>query len=100
MRDVPGQWAVGDVTDVAELKMARLAQAHGEVVAANIRAQLTGGDLTVHEPAPDMLVLPLGPKGGAGYGIDFGMLDAAQTAGIKGGDLFVGYYREVLNLNP
>ena len=96
----PGQWAVGDVTDVPELKMARLAQAHGEVVAANIRALLTGGDLTVHRPAPDMLVLPLGPKAGAGYGPDFGVLGAAQTADVKGGDLFVGYYRAVLNLNP
>ena len=91
---------VGDVTDVPELKMARLAQAHGEVVAANIRALLTGADLTVHEPSPDMLVLPLGPKGGASYGPDFGVLGAAQTAGIKGGDLFVGYYRDVLNLDP
>ncbi|GAA3195770.1 hypothetical protein GCM10010532_013460 [Dactylosporangium siamense] len=96
----PGQWAVGDVTDVPESKMARLAQAHGEVVAANIRAVLTGGDLTVHEPAPDMLMLPLGPKAGAGYGPDFGVLGAATTADIKSGDLFVGYYRAVLNLNP
>lgn len=100
VRGEPGQWAVGDVTDVPELKMARLAQAHGEVVAANIRAQLTGADLTVHEPSPDMLVLPLGPKGGAGYGPGFGILGAAQTADAKGADLFVGYYRDVLNLAP
>jgi NADH dehydrogenase FAD-containing subunit len=100
VRDVPGQWAVGDVTDVPELKMARLAQEHGEVVAANIRAQLTGGAPTVHEPSPDMLVLPLGPKGGAGYGPEFGVLGAADTAEAKGADLFVDYYRAVLNLNP
>ncbi|MDG6108540.1 FAD-dependent oxidoreductase [Dactylosporangium aurantiacum] len=104
VRDRPGQWAVGDVTDVPELKMARLAQAHAEVVAANIRTLLTKGawtedDLTTHEPAPDMLVLPLGPKGGAGYGPGFGLLGAAQTAEAKGADLFLGYYRALLNLD-
>lgn len=105
VRDQPGQWAVGDVTDVPELKMARLAQAHGEVVAANIRAlltdgALTNGALTAHEPAPDMLVLPLGPKGGAGWGPGFGLLGAAETAEAKGADLFLGYYRALLNLDP
>jgi hypothetical protein len=47
-----------------------------------------------------MLVLPLGPKGGAGDVPDFGVLGAAQTADSKSADLFVADYRAMLNLNP
>ncbi|MEV0135855.1 hypothetical protein AB0H83_46370 [Dactylosporangium sp. NPDC050688] len=47
-----------------------------------------------------MLVLPLGPKGGAGWGPGFGLLGAGETAEAKGADLFVEYHRALLNLDP
>lgn len=77
-------FAVGDVTAVAELKLARNAMRQAEVVAANIRA-LIGGEteLTVHRPAADAIVLPLGPAGGATYDPEAGLLGPEVTAEIK-----------------
>ncbi len=61
-------YALGDVTDVPEPKMASYAMQHAEVVAANIRAQLAGEEPTaVYAPDPvRRILLPLGPHGGAG----------------------------------
>nr|WP_261576382.1 hypothetical protein [Frankia gtarii] len=51
-------FAVGDVTALPELKMARPAQKHAEVVAANIRTLIQGGgDLVEGQPEPDAVVL-------------------------------------------
>ena len=57
-------FAVGDVTAVPELKMARAAGEHAEVVAGNIRA-LIGGGSAAHEDraVPDAMLLNLGPAG-------------------------------------
>ncbi|MFD8820380.1 NAD(P)/FAD-dependent oxidoreductase, partial [Streptomyces sp. NPDC059627] len=46
-------YAVGDITDVAEAKMAGYAMQHAEVVAANILAQVRGGEPgTTYTPSP------------------------------------------------
>ncbi|MEU9354679.1 FAD-dependent oxidoreductase [Streptomyces griseoloalbus] len=91
-------FAVGDITAVPELKMARLAQKHAEVVAANIRTLVEGGsELTAYvtEDA-DSIVLPLGPRGGVSYVPGLGVLGAAGTADIKG-TFFLDSYRELFN---
>ncbi|WP_326559189.1 FAD/NAD(P)-binding oxidoreductase [Micromonospora sp. NBC_01796] len=91
-------FAIGDVTAVPEMKMARAAQKHAEVVAANIRTLIGGGtDLTTYLPAADAIVLPLGPKGGVSYAPEVGVLGAGPTSDIKG-DLFVDNYLELLGL--
>jgi NADH dehydrogenase FAD-containing subunit len=89
-------FAVGDLTAVPELKMARLAQKHADVVAANIRTLIEGGDdLVAYRPEPDAIVLPLGPKGGVSYAPEAGVLDAGATSGIKGG-LYLDLYLDLL----
>ena len=91
-------FAVGDVTAVPELKMARLAQKHAEVVAGNIRTLISGGeDLLAYRPEPDAIVLPLGPKGGVSYAPEVGVLDAATTSDIKG-SLYLDLYLDLLGL--
>ncbi|BBH66215.1 pyridine nucleotide-disulfide oxidoreductase [Actinoplanes sp. OR16] len=84
---IPGHdriFAIGDVTAVPEMKTARNAAAHAEVVAAGIRALLHGETLSPeHHPAPDAIVLPLGSDGGATYEPSMGVLGAAETAGFK-----------------
>ncbi|MEV4625140.1 FAD-dependent oxidoreductase [Micromonospora sp. NPDC049523] len=91
-------FAVGDITAVPELKMARAAQRHAEVVAANIRTLIGGGiDMITYRPAADAIVLPLGPKGGVSYAPEVGVLDAGPTSDIKG-DLFIDNYLELLGL--
>jgi hypothetical protein len=51
-----------------EMKMARAAQRHAGVAAANIRALIAGDEpAAAYEPAADAIVLPLGPKHGVTY---------------------------------
>ncbi|QUG99768.1 FAD-dependent oxidoreductase [Saccharopolyspora erythraea] len=98
---VPGQervFAIGDITALPEAKMAKSAGDHADVVAANIRALINGGGepLTTYEPAPPMIALPLGPKGGVSYTADTGVLGPDVTSEIKGADLRAGHYAELL----
>jgi len=92
-------FAIGDITDVPELKMGRLAQKHAEVVARNIRADIEGRhDLVSYEPEADSIVLPLGPQGGASYSPEVGVLGAEMTSDIKG-NLYLDLYRDLLGLS-
>jgi apoptosis-inducing factor 2 len=92
-------FAIGDLTAVPELKMARAAQQHAEVAATNIRTLIGGGgEMVTYEPAADAIVLPLGPKGGASYTAELGVLGAGQTSDIKGGDLLIDRYLDMLNV--
>jgi NADH dehydrogenase FAD-containing subunit len=75
--------------------MARLAQLHAEVVAANIAALLDGRPLTHYRPEPDAIVLPLGPKGGVSYAPDAGVLGAGVTSDIKR-TFYIEMYEELL----
>jgi NADH dehydrogenase FAD-containing subunit len=99
---LPGQdtvFAIGDLTAIAEPKMAKAAGLHAAVVAANIQALMRGDrELATYRPGPPGLSLPLGPAGGASYSAEMGMLDAATTARLKGVDLKVDTYRELLRL--
>jgi NADH dehydrogenase FAD-containing subunit len=90
-------FAIGDITALPEQKMARAAQKHAEVVAANIRALISGGEpRATYQPAPDAIVLPLGPEGGVTYAPGVGVLGAGPTAQLKSGHLFVHVYQELL----
>lgn len=90
-------YAVGDITDVAEAKMAGYAMQHAEVVARNITAQLNGeAPSATYEPLPfPMILLPLGSTGGAGQlpSPDGPFVASAATvAEYKGADLFTGRF--------
>jgi NADH dehydrogenase FAD-containing subunit len=79
----PQLFALGDVSD-ADRDMAGIASRQAEVVAANVRALITGtGELTSYEPFPPMIAIPLGPEGGAGL-LGDGVADAATIADLKG----------------
>lgn len=89
-------FAVGDVTDLAELKMARHAEFHADVVVANIRKLAEGHyDLVTYEPHADEIVLPLGPDGGVSYAVEAGVLGSEVTAEIKA-NFFLDIYLEKL----
>jgi NADH dehydrogenase FAD-containing subunit len=95
-------FALGDLADVAEAKMAGNAMRHAEVVAANIRARLAGEEPTaVHRPAPfPFALVPLGPSGGVGQipapsGDGPMALPAATVAEYKGRDLMIGRFVEL-----
>lgn len=96
-------WAVGDVTDVKESKRAQHAIAHAHVVARNIRSVIAGEEPTaVYRPEPEMVVVPLGPDGGASQIMRRDgsrvVLDADETSRIKGQDLMVGPMKDILGI--
>ncbi|WP_433337737.1 NAD(P)/FAD-dependent oxidoreductase [Spirillospora sp. CA-294931] len=92
-------YAVGDITDVAETKMAGYAITHAEIVAENILAQLRGEPPTaVYRPSSDpAILLPLGTRGGVGqFPSPDGpsVLPAETVSEYKGTDLFTGRFAE------
>lgn len=94
-------FAIGDITAIPESKRGGAAGRHAQVAAGNIRALIEGRDeLTAYQPAPPLILLPLGPTGGVSQlpGRDF--VGAEETAQIKGHDMFVGNYAELFNVTP
>jgi NADH dehydrogenase FAD-containing subunit len=91
-------FALGDVA-AADLKTAGRAGREAEVVVANIRRLIEGGDLQAYEPMPPAIVIPLGPSGGASElpGQDE-IAGAEATATIKGEHMFVDTYHELFGL--
>ncbi|KLL11978.1 NAD(P)/FAD-dependent oxidoreductase [Protofrankia coriariae] len=90
-------YAIGDVTDVAEAKMAGYAMRHAEVVARNIISQLRGEQPTaIYRPLPyPMILLPLGRRGGVGQlptPDGPAAVPATTVAEYKGADLFTGRF--------
>ncbi|MGC0415864.1 NAD(P)/FAD-dependent oxidoreductase [Embleya sp. AB8] len=97
-------YAVGDITDLAEAKMAGYAMQHAEVVAENIAAQLRGEPAkATYEPMPHpTILLPLGPNGGVGQlpspeGPT--VVPAETVSAYKGTDLFTGRFTEQFGPN-
>ncbi|MCO5993326.1 NAD(P)/FAD-dependent oxidoreductase [Actinoallomurus rhizosphaericola] len=93
-------YALGDITDLAEAKMAGYAMRHAEVIAANILAQVRGERPTaVYRPSPiPAIILPLGPNGGVGqFPSPDGptLLPTETVAEYKGRDLFTGRFTEL-----
>ncbi|MET8305236.1 FAD-dependent oxidoreductase [Micromonospora sp. NPDC005173] len=92
-------YAIGDLTDVAEAKLAAYALQHAEVVVQNITAQLRGEQLTAtYRPMPHpMILLPLGRRGGVGQmptPDGPAVVPAATVSAYKGVDLFTGRFIE------
>ncbi|GAA1350129.1 NAD(P)/FAD-dependent oxidoreductase [Streptomyces beijiangensis] len=96
-------YALGDITALAEAKMAGYAMKHAEVVAANIIAQVRGEEpAATYEPsAIPSVLLPLGPSGGVGQvptPEGPSILPAEAVAQYKGADLFTGRFVELFGL--
>ncbi|RVX38555.1 NADH dehydrogenase FAD-containing subunit [Nonomuraea polychroma] len=83
-------FAIGDMAD-ADRNMAAFARQQGELLAQNLRTLITGeGEMTAYERRPAMILVPLGPEGGAGQlpGHD-GIVGPEATAEIKGRAMLV-----------
>ncbi|MFC8830320.1 NAD(P)/FAD-dependent oxidoreductase [Streptomyces sp. NPDC057137] len=98
----PHIYALGDLTDLAESKMAGYAMRHAEVVAANILAQVRGEEpASVYRPSPvPSILLPLGPSGGVGQvptPEGPSVLAAEAVSQYKGADLFTGRFVELFD---
>jgi apoptosis-inducing factor 2 len=83
-------YAIGDVAD-ADRDMAGIAGAQAQLLAANIRALITGeGEQAAYTRFPPAIAIPLGPEGGAGQfpGVE-GIVPAEVIAERKGRDMMV-----------
>jgi NADH dehydrogenase FAD-containing subunit len=91
-------FALGDVA-AADLKTAGRAGREAQIVVANIRALLEGGELQTYEPAPPAIVILLGPSGGASElpGQD-AVVGPRDDPTIKGEHMFVDAYHELFGL--
>ncbi|SFK13938.1 NAD(P)/FAD-dependent oxidoreductase [Amycolatopsis sacchari] len=96
-------YALGDLADLPDPKMASYAQTQAPVVVRNIRAQLAGERAeAVHRPMPAlMILLPLGTRGGVGQlpaadGVAPATFETVSQR--KGADLFTARFRERFGL--
>jgi NADH dehydrogenase FAD-containing subunit len=91
-------FALGDVSTI-DIKMAARAAMQAVTVAANVQALIDGTPLQDYEPLPPVIVIPLGPEGGAAQLPGQDEIGGAETASaLKGGDLLVHRYRELFGL--
>ncbi|MEE6263911.1 NAD(P)/FAD-dependent oxidoreductase [Plantactinospora sonchi] len=95
-------FAIGDLSD-ADLNQAGRAGAQADLVAANLRQLITGeGDRADYQPMPPLIIVPLGPEGGAGLlpGMVEGVAGPEIAADIKGRNMLVGMYATLFDAVP
>jgi apoptosis-inducing factor 2 len=94
-------FALGDVSTADPNKGAGAAGRQAPVVAGNIRALITGeGELAQYQPPAASIIVPIGPDGGAGQRAGSEELVPAETvAQLKGRDMMVGRFAELLGLS-
>ena len=101
-------FAIGDVS-TADRKVAGAASRQAATVAANIRALIEAGpdaaagagalELSRYEAAPPGIVVPIGPEGGSGQRPGRAeLLPAEMVAELKGRDMMVARYAEMLGV--
>jgi NADH dehydrogenase FAD-containing subunit len=95
-------FAIGDITDIPEMKQGYLAEKHAGVVAKNIKLLTSGADeskLAVYKPGSDIALVSLGRKEGVAQ-FPMMVISGCIPGKIKSGDLFVGKTRKQLGLQP
>ncbi|KAK4798937.1 hypothetical protein SAY86_024302 [Trapa natans] len=95
-------FAIGDITDVPELKQGYLAQAHAQLTAKNLTILMKGGKetrLAAYKPGSALAIVSLGRKEAVAQ-FPFMTTIGCLPGKIKSGDLFVGKTRKGLGLNP
>ncbi len=100
-------FALGDVS-TADRKVAGAAARQAAIVAENIQKLIAAGsgtdggvELSRYEAAPAGIVVPIGPEGGSGQrpGAE-DLLPSATVAELKGRDMMVGRFAEMLGVPP
>ncbi|RWR85254.1 apoptosis-inducing factor B [Cinnamomum micranthum f. kanehirae] len=95
-------FAIGDITNVPEMKQGYLAERHAEVAAKNIKHLIRVGKeekLAMYKPGSAMAIVSLGRKEGVAQ-FPFVTLIGWLPGRIKSKDLFVGKTRKHLGLSP
>ncbi|MBA0577085.1 hypothetical protein Goshw_019624 [Gossypium schwendimanii] len=94
-------FAIGDITDIPELKQGFLAQKHAMVVAKNLKLLMSGGvqesKLSKYEPGSAIALVSLGRKDAIAQ-FPFATISGCLPGLLKSRDLFVGKTRKNMGL--
>ncbi|KAH0465083.1 hypothetical protein IEQ34_005186 [Dendrobium chrysotoxum] len=93
-------FAIGDITDVPEVKQGFLAEKHAAVAAKNLQLLIKGAPenkLATYKASPPIALVSLGRKEGVAQ-LPFATLFGCLPGKIKSKDLFVGKTRKALGL--
>lgn len=94
-------FAVGDITDVKEMKQGYIAQGHATLVAKNINLLMKGekvSGLSPYKPGSAMAIVSLGRKSGVAQ-FPFMTISGRFPGMMKSKDLFLGKTRKVMGLD-
>ncbi|KAK8479625.1 hypothetical protein V6N13_030942 [Hibiscus sabdariffa] len=96
-------FAIGDITDIPELKQGYLAHKHALVVAKNLKLLMDGGKeskMAKYEPSSSAIAMvSLGRKDAVAQ-FPFTTVSGRIPGLLKSGDLFVGRTRKLMGLQP
>ncbi|KAL2328413.1 hypothetical protein Fmac_021840 [Flemingia macrophylla] len=95
-------FAIGDITDIPEIKQGFLAQQQADVVAKNLKVMIEGGRecrMDTYKPHSTVAIVSLGRKEAVAQ-FPFLTIIGRIPGFIKSGDLFVGKTRKQMGLNP
>ncbi|OMP03813.1 FAD-dependent pyridine nucleotide-disulfide oxidoreductase [Corchorus olitorius] len=93
-------FAIGDITDVPELKQGYLAHKHALVVAKNLKVLMSGGKeskMSTYEPGSAIAMVSLGRKDAIAQ-FPFTTIGGCVPGYIKSRDLFIGRTRKQMGL--
>ncbi|CAG8552188.1 5197_t:CDS:1 [Funneliformis mosseae] len=95
-------FAIGDITNIPESKLAFRAGLHGELVGKNIVSYLTNKRLEEYKPVKEAMIITVGKNGGAGLLPIFNglVIGSMLTRNIKSKSLFVDKYWKMANATP
>ncbi|XP_020102383.1 apoptosis-inducing factor 2-like [Ananas comosus] len=95
-------FAIGDITDIKELKQGYVAQAHAAVVAKNVKLLMKGAKETkivAYKAGSVFAVISLGRKSAVAQ-FPFATISGRVAAMTKSKDLFVAWTRKTMGLSP
>ncbi|KAL1362686.1 hypothetical protein AAHE18_03G098700 [Arachis hypogaea] len=97
-------FAIGDITDVPEIKQGFLAHKQAEMVAKNLKLTMEAGTecmnrMDTYKPHLALAIVSLGRKEAVAQ-LPFMTMSGRIPGIIKSGDLFVGKTRKQMGLNP
>ncbi|KAK7312681.1 hypothetical protein VNO77_36740 [Canavalia gladiata] len=95
-------YAIGDITDIPELKQGFLAQQQAEVVVKNLRVRIEGGRecmMETYKPHSALAIVSLGRREAVAQ-FPFLTIIGRIPGFVKSRDLFVGKTRKQMGLDP
>ncbi|CAN7005884.1 hypothetical protein IGI04_009638 [Brassica rapa subsp. trilocularis] len=102
VKDRKNVFAIGDITNIPEMKQGYTAEMHANVAVKNIKVMMSGGKkkkMSTYKPGSEMAIVSLGRKDSLAQ-FPFATVIGCLPGLIKSKDLFVGKTRKTRGLDP